>query len=136
MLAPSPLLTITIEAAHDERSGDDLHLHVGGQGYWIARMASELGADVTLCATFGGETGAVAAALAGESSFAVHGVIASHNNGAYVQDRRSGERAELAATAGLDDAAAAGDAGMAMRSMTARLVKVAVVHLLLFTMPP
>ena len=63
VFAPSPLLTVTIEAfpEGDEQRDDagDLHLHAGGQGFWIARLLGELGVAVQLCATFGGETGEV-----------------------------------------------------------------------------
>ena len=38
VLAPSPLLTITVEVEHDTR--EELHLHAGGQGLWVARMAA------------------------------------------------------------------------------------------------
>ena len=39
VLAPSPLLTVTIE----DRAGEpDIHVHAGGQGVWQARMLSSL----------------------------------------------------------------------------------------------
>lgn len=46
VFAPSPLLTITIELATDR---PEVHLHAGGQGFWVARLAATLGAEVTLC---------------------------------------------------------------------------------------
>ena len=53
---PSPILTVTIEAANDD--GDaEIHLHAGGQGFWIARLLAELDVDVVLCGAFGGESG-------------------------------------------------------------------------------
>jgi 1-phosphofructokinase len=54
VLAPAPDLTVTVEELGGE---PDMHLHAGGQGIWQARMAAALGAEVTVCATFGGETG-------------------------------------------------------------------------------
>ena len=57
VFAPSPLLTITVEAAGTPRQ--EIHLHAGGQGFWVARMAALLGARVSLCCALGGESGAV-----------------------------------------------------------------------------
>ncbi len=94
VFAPSPILTVTIEAANDD--GDaEIHLHAGGQGFWIARLLAELDVDVVLCGSFGGETGSILRGLiddAGVRLVAVEGGC----NGAYVHDRRGGERAELA----------------------------------------
>lgn len=93
--APAPQLTITIERASDGE--DEIHLHAGGQGLWIARLLSELGVRTTLCATFGGETGAVLQALTQREAIAeVVAVATSSSNGAYVHDRRGGDRRELA----------------------------------------
>lgn len=93
MFAPAPLLTITVERALDGR--DELHLHPGGQGFWIARMAQALGGDVSLCGPFGGETGAVLRHLLEASGFRVRAIEMPSANGAYVHDRRDGERREL-----------------------------------------
>ena len=89
VFAPSPLLTITIEARGDQ---PELHLHAGGQGFWIARMLSNLGIDVRVCASFGGETGHVVRSLVEKEGIAVIEVEAATPNVAYVHDRRSGER--------------------------------------------
>jgi 1-phosphofructokinase len=53
VVAPVPILTVTIEPS------DEIHLHAGGQGFWVGRMCARLGAEVVLCAAFGGETGEV-----------------------------------------------------------------------------
>ncbi|MPY95677.1 MAG: phosphofructokinase [Acidimicrobiia bacterium] len=109
VFAPAPLLTVTIESRHpddelaDEKGdtsddGGELHLHVGGQGYWVARMLVVLGADVVLCATFGGETGAVARGLLEGEDLVVRVVEVDSANGAYVHDRRTGERQPVATT--------------------------------------
>ncbi|HEV8298471.1 MAG TPA: hypothetical protein VGQ20_14295, partial [Acidimicrobiales bacterium] len=57
VFAPVPLLTVTIEQLGDR--GPEVHLHAGGQGVWIARMANILGARSVLCTILGGETGGV-----------------------------------------------------------------------------
>lgn len=94
VFAPSPLLTITIEAV---AGGDeDVHLHAGGQGFWIARMAASLGAHVCLSGTFGGEPGRVTAALIEQEGVRVRRVETAGGNGVHVQDRRTGERVTVA----------------------------------------
>jgi 1-phosphofructokinase len=89
VLAPAPLLTVTIEGRAEHH---ELHVHVGGQGYWIARLASELGADVSVCVTVGGETGAIVAGLLNQATFTVRSIDVSGANGSYVHDRRGGSR--------------------------------------------
>jgi len=109
VFAPSPLLTVTIEPVpvhagpglrgreRPQRSGDvEIHLHAGGQGFWIARLLAILGVDVTLCGSFGGETGRIARMLIAEEGIDVRAVETAGRNGAYVHDRRSGERVTVA----------------------------------------
>jgi 1-phosphofructokinase len=90
VFGPNPLLTVTVEA---HPSGpDEIHLHAGGQGVWVARMAGELGAHPILCGFAGGETGMVLEALLsrfpGERRLVDTGAV----SGSYVIDRRSGDR--------------------------------------------
>ena len=92
--APSPLLTVTIERGSN--GDDEIHLHPGGQGFWIARLVAVLGVDVTLCASFGGEVGRVVRGLIGLDNVEVRAVETTATNGMYVHDRRDGDRKELA----------------------------------------
>jgi 1-phosphofructokinase len=89
VFGPSPLLTVTVEARGE---ADDIHVHAGGQGVWVARMAGELGAWPVLCGMAGGETGAtlrpLLEGLPGERRL----VETDGPTGSYVVDRRSGER--------------------------------------------
>ncbi|WP_152188502.1 1-phosphofructokinase family hexose kinase [Georgenia satyanarayanai] len=98
VLAPTPLLMVEVEPGEDEEyeHSADLHLHPGGQGLWVARMAISLGADVTVCGPFGGEVGAVLAHMLTEERLTVRAVPYNAGNGAYVHDRRGGDRATLA----------------------------------------
>ncbi|ACU38770.1 1-phosphofructokinase family hexose kinase [Actinosynnema mirum] len=89
VFAPSPQLTVTVE---DLDGAPDIHLHAGGQGVWQSRMISSLGAEVVLIAALGGETGEVLRNLVGVE-LKVLDVTA--RNGAYVHDRRAGERETL-----------------------------------------
>jgi len=96
VFAPSPLLTITVEptgGAHEE-----IHLHAGGQGFWVARMASLLGARVALCCCLGGESGAVLRGLVERENVQLLAVECAAANGSYLHMRRDGEREEVART--------------------------------------
>jgi 1-phosphofructokinase len=91
VFAPSPLITVAIEARPG--GGDEIHLHPGGQGVWVARMASALGAHPTLCGFAGGESGIVLRALLpGDARL----VECAGPTGTLVADRRGGERANVA----------------------------------------
>lgn len=94
IFAPSPLLTVTIE--NDADNTAEVHLHAGGQGFWIARMLVVLGLDAHLCAPVGGEVGQVLQALIASEGVDVQVGTTTRTNGAYVHDRRDGERASVA----------------------------------------
>lgn len=97
VFAPSPELTITIE---DHADAGDIHIHAGGQGVWQARMVRALGADVTLCATFAGETGKVLQHLLDDEGISFIAVKRAGLGAAYIHDRRDGDRRALIETAG------------------------------------
>lgn len=90
---PTPVLTVTVELHGGE---DDLHLHAGGQGVWVARMIRELGTPVTVCTALGGETGAVVRRLLELEGLPVTCVSTAGATIAYVHDRRGDERTPLA----------------------------------------
>lgn len=92
IFSPSPLLTITVETATDR---PEVHLHAGGQGFWVARLAAALGTDVALCCALGGEPGVVLRALICREGVELHAADAHTPNGVYVHDRRGGHRVEI-----------------------------------------
>lgn len=94
IFGPNPLLSITVEALSE--GGDDIHLHPAGQGVWVARMAAEMGAEPILCGFCGGETGDVLRGLLEAMPLQLRLVESAAANGAYVHDRRGGERQPLA----------------------------------------
>ena len=96
VFAPNPLLTIVVERTAS--GADDVHLHAGGQGVWVARMAAELGAVPVLCGLAGGETGAVLADRLAGLPLQRRLVETAGTSGCYVMDRRSGERRLVAMT--------------------------------------
>ncbi|HEX6460680.1 MAG TPA: PfkB family carbohydrate kinase [Thermoleophilaceae bacterium] len=99
IFGPHPVLTVTIERRNEGE--DDVHLHAGGQGVWVARMAGELGAEPVLCGFIGGETGLTLAPLLERLPGECRLVPTGSRSGCYVQDRRSGQR-ELVSAAWSD----------------------------------
>ena len=101
VFAPSPLLTVTAEpvgSAGEEI--EEIHLHAGGQGFWVARMAALLGTDVTLCCALGGESGAVLRGLITRENVELLSVESAASNGVYIHVRRDGSREEVARSDG------------------------------------
>ncbi|HET7052384.1 MAG TPA: PfkB family carbohydrate kinase [Solirubrobacterales bacterium] len=98
VFGPHPMLSITIEALTAE-GGDDIHAHAAGQGVWVARMAAELGAEATLCGFIGGECGTVLRPLLEQLPIELRLIDVAAASGAYVHDRRSGERVPVAQSA-------------------------------------
>ena len=89
IFAPAPMLTVTVE---EHRGEPDVHLHVGGQGVWQARMLTALDVDVTMVCSFAGEAGLVAHQLLDGEGFEVIAIDRSGVSPAYIHDRRDGER--------------------------------------------
>ncbi len=97
VLAPLLNLTITVERG-GEGGPDDIHIHPGGQGFWIARMLRHLDERPLLCAPVGGETGRALRGLVGEWGIDLSPVQIESRSPSYVHDRRSGERVIIAET--------------------------------------
>jgi 1-phosphofructokinase len=93
VFGPTPLLTITVEIGVDDEP--EIHLHAGGQGFWLARMLTVLGVESTLAGAFGGETGFVLHHLIAAEGVHVRSSQSAAANGAYIHDRRGGEREPL-----------------------------------------
>ncbi|HEX7058464.1 MAG TPA: PfkB family carbohydrate kinase [Solirubrobacterales bacterium] len=100
VFGPHPMLSITIEALTAD-GGDDIHVHAAGQGVWVARMAAELGARPVLCGFIGGETGVVLRPLLEQMPIGLRLTETTENSGAYIHDRREGERRPLAQSASM-----------------------------------
>jgi 1-phosphofructokinase len=94
VFGPNPILGITIERRGADK--DDIHVHPGGQGVWVARMAGEMGAHATLCGFCGGETGRLLAPLLDELPGERRMVDTAAATGSWVIDRRSGKREMIA----------------------------------------
>lgn len=85
VFGPAPVLVMTIE--HRPDGGRDVHVNVGGQGPWVARMLVTLGLTPSLCAPFGGETGEVAIARLGGSGFDLTPVLTTSATALYLEER-------------------------------------------------
>src|SRR3954447_13116889 len=96
IFAPTPLLTVSIE--RDTTGAEEVHLHAGGQGVWVARMARSLGCDVVVCAPFGGESGAVTRSILERDGFPLAAVDVAAPNAAHVEEGRSDERRSIVHT--------------------------------------
>jgi 1-phosphofructokinase len=94
VFAPSPLLTVTVESGDGDAS--EVHLHAGGQGFWIGRMLVALGMPTEVCVALGGEVGHVLETLMAAEGVRVRVGTRTRGNGAYVHDRRGGEREPVA----------------------------------------
>jgi 1-phosphofructokinase len=94
IFGPTPILSITIERRGE--SEDDIHIHAGGQGVWVARMAAEMGAHPILCAFCGGETGVLLKPLVEAMPGETRWVETTASSACYVIDRRSGAREMIA----------------------------------------
>jgi 1-phosphofructokinase len=95
VVAPQLLLTIEIEAAPDAE--DEIHIHPGGQGYWVARMATAMGGRVRLCAVVGGESGKVIAGLVQGEAIAFEPVVSGSASATHVYDGRRDDAPAIAA---------------------------------------
>ncbi len=95
VFAPAPVLTVTVEARGVEA---EVHFHAGGQGFWQARMIAALGVPVTLCGSFGGESGFLVRTLVEREGVGVVAVEVAADNPAYVHDRRDGSREPVVET--------------------------------------
>jgi 1-phosphofructokinase len=93
----APLLSLTV-SVEGSPAGEELHLHAGGQGFWVGQLMRELGTGVTLVAPRGGETGTVLAALVDAACVRLHAVAIQASNGALLEDGRTSPRGKIATT--------------------------------------
>lgn len=94
VFAPSILVTVTVEKGSEDF--DELHFHLGGQGYWIARMIRELGERPVLVTPVGGEAGQVVRGLVRSTGIDFAPVTIEGPSPSYVHDRRQGDRLQVA----------------------------------------
>ena len=94
VFSPGLRLTVTAEIGPH---GEEIHLHPGGQGYWLARSIERLGEPVVLCATVGGEVGDVLTPLLrSQTAIELVAVQQAAPSSVSMYDRRSGTRTLIA----------------------------------------
>lgn len=87
-------------AVQPEEGGgrDKVYLHGGGQGFWVARMAAELGALPRLCAPVGGRSGALLPELMRLDGVEVVPVPCHRSSAVWISTGRDGEPATVGET--------------------------------------
>ena len=91
VLGCAPTLLVTVDQMPDGSGIREIHLHPGGQGFWAARMAALLNAEVTLVAPLAGEPGVAIRALIEHAGVGVSAVDASAPNAVLVSSAHEGE---------------------------------------------
>lgn len=100
VFAPALLLSVTIESIeHADDEVAEIHLHPGGQGFWIARMLNQLGERPALCGPAGGEAGRALWGLMADWGIDFHPIVIDRDSASRIHDRRSGHRTEVAKAA-------------------------------------
>lgn len=95
VFAPSLFLTVTIEPGVPG-GGEEIHIHPGGQGFWIARLLAQLGCSPVLCAPLGGEAGSALELVTRDWGVRLRAVAIESSTPCLVFDRRSGVRVPVA----------------------------------------
>lgn len=95
VLAPYLFLMVSVGRHRDP---PEVTFQVGGQGFWIARMASILGARVHVVSAVGGRSGDLVGTLVRDEGIAVTGVPAHRSSAVWISDGPDGEPATVAET--------------------------------------
>jgi 1-phosphofructokinase len=98
VLACAVTLMVGVEHPDGEAPGE-VHLHAGGQAFWVARMAARLGARVTMVGPFGGESGTALRALIEAEGVGVRAIETCRPNAVWVSDDAEGESATVSEVA-------------------------------------
>lgn len=94
----TPALLLFIEIHDDTDGRPDVHVHAGGQGFWMARMVQALGATPIPCSPVGGESGVALGAILRAAGMPARLSSNSRPNSVVIEDRRGGQRTEIAVT--------------------------------------
>ncbi len=90
VIAPTLLLTVSIE--RDTTGAEEVHVHAGGQGVWVARMLRALGCRPVICCPHGGESGSVAGAILLADGFDLATTRVSAASATNIEEASGGER--------------------------------------------
>lgn len=92
----APALVLFVELHRNTDDDDEVHLHAGGQGYWISHMIKALGAQPIPCAAVGGESGNALRSIIAADGLRARLTDMVHANSVVVDDRRGSDRTRLA----------------------------------------
>lgn len=92
VFAPALILLIEI---HEVEGEADVHLHAGGQGFWVCRMIQALGGDPVPCIPIGGEPGVALDAIVRADGINAQFVQTRSANAVVIDDRRNVHQAPL-----------------------------------------
>ena len=96
VLEPSPLLMIAIARGGARNDDEEIHFHAGGQGFWVARMAAEMGGNPRLCAPLGGRAGGLLRALMEMDGVEVDAVACGRPSAVWISTGQDGGPATVA----------------------------------------
>jgi 1-phosphofructokinase len=94
----APALLLLIEIHRNSGAANDVHLHAGGQGYWVARMIRALGVRAIPCSPVGGEPGNALRAITVADGLDARLTPMSQPNAVIIEDRRDGARTNIVET--------------------------------------
>ncbi len=94
----SPALLLSIELHLTSEGLDEVHLHAGGQGYWVSKMIAALGGEPIPCAPVGGEAGDALCSIIAADGLDARLTRMNNSNAVIIEDRRNGKRHTLVET--------------------------------------
>jgi 1-phosphofructokinase len=96
ILEPAPRMMIAVNPG--EGGGNKVYLHAGGQGFWVARMAAELGARPRVCAPLGGRSGGLLPELMRLDGVEVVPVACHRSSSVWISNGHDGDPASIGET--------------------------------------
>ena len=97
VLEPAPVMMVALQL--EGRAGrPEVQLHAGGQGFWVARMAAEMGGAPVLCAPLGGRAGMLTRALVETDGVRVNAVECHRSSSVWISTGRDGDEADVVHT--------------------------------------
>lgn len=94
----APALLLMIEIHRNADASNDVHLHAGGQGYWVSRMIRALGVRSIPCSPIGGEPGNALREIAACDGLDARLTPMARPNAVIIEDRCDGHHTTMVET--------------------------------------
>jgi 1-phosphofructokinase len=94
----APALVLHVEIHDTSTEHPEVHLHAGGQGYWVARMVDTLGCRPVPCGVVGGEPGEALRAIVAADGLESWLSTSALPSAVYIDDRRDGDNVRIVET--------------------------------------